>query len=1300
MFVTALERRPEAVVVVVKTKSDLKPDAPASPSPVSISEWSFSHGGVPVYENWSSLEGKVEELEAYLIKKLMANERRRESLVLPSDEFGDESLFHNGELHQVPVSKAYELICEAYGERRFVGERMYDSEGNRLLRYRWTTYSEMKKRSQDFAAGLNTMVSQRETVAMCSENSTNWVVADMALQSLNIISVMIHQTISEEDVEWLVNHAKLDAVVTAPHLLPSFARSSVASPHLKLIVLQTIDVGSSRPKIDEEALIKECQAMAGPNTKILSHSYIESLGSSLPRVSFPNTNDNELFTVSYTSGSTGKPKGLMLSTKVHKLQVLESRPLVATMSVFAPLSHSSRRAVYHVASGGGRVTLFNSDMAYLFEELQMTQPMTFIAVPRFWNILHGEFHTFVDLYKKTAPHKSDELIQETAQSLFLDLLGGKVLQIASGGAPATPAVFDWMHSFKGLQLVTQTYGAMEVGSVCLGTKLDDDCDWKLDDVPDMGYLTSDKPFPRGEFLAKSPLMFLGYHNSPSETDAALDHDGYFRTGDIVQMEGPDFIRVIDRKKFIFKLAQGEYVSPAKSEGVYSQSKFISHILCYGSSLQSYLIAIIVPDAPHLTSWALSHGINVTMSSSSSSEEREDSNSSQHESKSSSSSSSNSISFSQLCQLPQIKSLLLSEMRQCEQEAQMRPFERALDIIVISEDWTPENGLLTATSKLNRSAVVAKYRQQLEDLYQKKNQHDDGSGKPKEGEGEGKGTSSEALEKIKEVLSKVLAAKGEDVYVTNDLNLVSTGLDSMSAIKLVNSLNRELNISVPVSSLYQPGLTIETLAQAVENAQEKKGGDDGEKEGVVGGVKVEVNPEFDVSPFFWLADMLPTLKELAKERSEYIQEQMAKLGDEAGKTEGGGMASAIFPKPSHLKPSFDGSNVKNILLTGCTGFLGLHMIKELLDGYKEAKVYCLIRARSDEDAKARLDKALEYANVGIQDPEMKVGGVKYGRIEVVRGDLANPNKLGIDDHQWQFLCDNIDAIFHVGAWVNLIFPYHLLRAANVGSTALLLRMAMSGKKSRKQFHYVSTLSALGPDAHNVTYDDELFGFEGYPLTKRVCEVMLNRIERLIPDLPIIVHRVGAIFGHSTSGHINIEALIHKLFTGIVQYGYYPVANPGSHKQNIFAMNWAPVDYYAKTIVHIAQDGGVMPCPKRYNISNPAKSASFPMHLFASYAHSYGYSLSPKPLSLWTSDLLALFASAPGTNWLEPLKQMLLGVSSSAPAPDHFDLSFTLLSLSKDRDTPAAECGVLTEAHIHSVFDFCVQKGLLPPPPFSS
>ena len=116
----------------------------------------------------------------------------------------------------------------------------------------------------------------------------------------------------------------------------------------------------------------------------------------------------------------------------------------------------------------------------------------------------------------------------------------------------------------------------------------------------MGYLTTDKP-PRGEICVKSSDNISGYYKNPEET-AAKFVDGYFRTGDIGVQLASDKIRIIDRKKNLFKLAQGEFVAPERIEGLFENSSLIEQVYVYGNVHQTNVVAVVVPYREALLEW--------------------------------------------------------------------------------------------------------------------------------------------------------------------------------------------------------------------------------------------------------------------------------------------------------------------------------------------------------------------------------------------------------------------------------------------------------------------------------------------------------------------------------------------------------------------------------------------------------------------------------------------------------------------------------------------------------------------------
>ena len=119
-------------------------------------------------------------------------------------------------------------------------------------------------------------------------------------------------------------------------------------------------------------------------------------------------------------------------------------------------------------------------------------------------------------------------------------------------------------------------------------------DYRLVDVPELGYFRTDRPHPRGELLVKSETMFPGYYKRPEVTADVFDADGYYRTGDIVAEVGPDQLRYLDRRNNVLKLSQGEFVTVSKLEAVFGDSPLVRQIFVYGNSARSYLLAVVVP----------------------------------------------------------------------------------------------------------------------------------------------------------------------------------------------------------------------------------------------------------------------------------------------------------------------------------------------------------------------------------------------------------------------------------------------------------------------------------------------------------------------------------------------------------------------------------------------------------------------------------------------------------------------------------------------------------------------------------
>ena len=284
-------------------------------------------------------------------------------------------------------------------------------------------------------------------------------------------------------------------------------------------------------------------------------------------------------------------------------------------------------------------------------------------------MLSAEVHSEVD---RRSSHGADAALDaEVINDVRTRLLGNRYLTAVTGSAPLSSDLKAWVESFLDLHLV-DGYGSTEAGGVFLDGQVRRPpvIDYKLVDVPDLGYFRTDRPHPRGELLIKTANMFPGYYKRPEVTAEVFDEDGFYRTGDIVAELGPDQLQYVDRRNFVLKLSQGEFVTASKLEAVFETSPLVRQIYIYGNSARSYLLAVIVPTAEALA--------------------RHDT----HE----------------------LRALIGESLADVAKAADLQSFEVPRDFIVETTGFTLENGLLTGIRKLARPKLKELYGPRLEELY--------------------------------------------------------------------------------------------------------------------------------------------------------------------------------------------------------------------------------------------------------------------------------------------------------------------------------------------------------------------------------------------------------------------------------------------------------------------------------------------------------------------------------------------------------------------------------------------------------
>jgi thioester reductase-like protein len=310
-------------------------------------------------------------------------------------------------------------------------------------------------------------------------------------------------------------------------------------------------------------------------------------------------------------------------------------------------------------------------------------------------------------------------------------------------------------------------------------------------------------------------------------------------------------------------------------------------------------------------------------------------------------------------------------------------------------------------------------------------------------------------------------------------------------------------------------------------------------------------------------------------------------------------------PSYPRPDWRGP--REVLLTGATGFLGAHLLSELL-ATTEARVHCLVRARDDGAALSRIRQAAERYELPPRHAD---------RVVPLAGDLAEP-RFGLSDHAFRDLAAHIDVIYHAGALVNFIYPYQELRAANVAGTREVIRLA--GRYRGIPVHYVSTtavLAGLGvAGTREVTEETPLADPEllrmGYVETKYVAEELLRAASR--EGLPVAIYRPLDIVGSVHTGAWSTATEMAALIRFIADTGLAPDID--------LPLDFVAADVCAAAIRHISVTEGAR--GRTYHLASPENA---PLSVLAARLRDRGYLITQLPYGDWVTELARQAARDP-------------------------------------------------------------------------
>jgi long-chain acyl-CoA synthetase len=596
--------------------------------------------------------------------------------------------------HADTLAKILESSHVKFGKLPALGERE-ELGDNKWGKYSFFDYNEFYRRVTCMCQGfLELGLKPGDKIGIYSHNCAYFQVATFAAHNSSLVTVPVYDSLGPNAAEYIVKHSEIKAIIVHKSKVQNLKAFLANVKNVKHVIV----IDSTKPDL---------AGFEGVSSYTCDE--IVELGSKVDyEVTKPQPDD--LAIIMYTSGSTGNPKGCMLS---HRNVIAGSVSLsnfgasfspADTYMSFLPLAHIYEVIVeLMIIVQGGCIGFSTGNIKNLTSDIQALRPTILSGVPRVWN-------RFVDVMRKKiaalpAPKKwfiekaistkvnavksgkaNSAIIDMIAFKPFFDFFGGRLRFIISGGAPILSDVYDFLRATITPNII-QGYGLTET---CAGLAVQELPAYNPADTGSCGLATDIKLRrvdglnydPRGEVMAgellvRGPCVFQGYYKAPELTKEVLSEDGWFATGDIVQITENNVLKIVDRAKQLVKLSQGEYLSVTSLNDVYSSADGVANIYIFADSHHDAPAAVVIPTKETLDSWK-ARGIT----------EPKESNAAKKD--------------------------ILQNLTDCAQKNELRGFERVKAVVIDTEEFSIENGLLTPSMKPQWQSLRKKYEKVLID----------------------------------------------------------------------------------------------------------------------------------------------------------------------------------------------------------------------------------------------------------------------------------------------------------------------------------------------------------------------------------------------------------------------------------------------------------------------------------------------------------------------------------------------------------------------------------------------------------
>ena len=674
-------------------------------------------------------------------------------------------------------------VMEGYADRPALGRRAYElatdeATGRRSMRllptYQTYSYAEIWGRacalSRSLASDADGGLAPGDFICILAFASVDYVIVDLASIRAGAVSVPLQTNMSVSQLVDIVGETR-----------PRYLATSIASLGKAVDVLLASDAQARLLVLDYEpedddhrdafrAATERLAAFGNPPRPISDlHAAAEAAASGSPGAA--PFEEDPLVTIFYTSGSTGSPKGAMYPERLFRMFWMPRPEFPTVVLHYQPLNHLAGRALLMrtLASGGLCCFAARSDLSTLFEDMTIVRPTMMTLVPRILEMIFRHYQSEVaSATARGVPPASAQ--RDIMVDMRANYLGGRMLSVVTGTAPCPTEVTTFINTCFDVD-VNDMYGATENNMIAVDGRIQTPpvIDYKLVDVPELGYFSTDKPFPRGELRVKTANVIPGYFRNPELTASLFDEEGYYKTGDIFEERGPGLIAYVDRRNNVLKLAQGEFVAISGLEGLYaSGTPLIAQIYVYGNSERSFLLAVIVPNPGAVVE--------------------------------------------QLGPSPDrdaLRRAIRAAINAIARNHRLNGYEVPRDFLIEDEPFSVANGLLTDNGKSRRPELKARYGTRLEQMYddlaatqlrELQSLRDAPSAAP-------------VLDTLVRAVQVTLGIEGFDT--TRPIGFVELGGDSLAAVSFATLIEETFGVGISVGTILSPTGSLQHIARMIE-----------------------------------------------------------------------------------------------------------------------------------------------------------------------------------------------------------------------------------------------------------------------------------------------------------------------------------------------------------------------------------------------------------------------------------------------------------------------------------------------------